>query len=225
MATAAALTTPTKQVESPEISASLAPEAPAGSQAIPAYLVKEVLDGLPLYYKGYKEILNGNKTLEEIMGCSSLQAEIIAGLLEFLYKNFDRSKYRIYTNEIGSHINHKNNISHDIAIFDKTVLTADKINKRYTDVPAKIIIEVDVDVEAEKLWEVNYIAKKTDTVFEFGTEKMIWILSAARKVVVAQPGQDWRIVDWNKDIELLDGHFFNIGAYLQSEGITMENKD
>lgn len=199
--------------------------APIEKQEIPAYLVKEVLDGKPLYYKGYKEVLNNNKTLEEIMGSSSLQAEIISGILQILFHTLDMAKYRIYTNEIGSHISHKNNISHDIAIFDKTILTPDKINERYTEVPAKIIIEVDVRIEAEQFPEWDYVTKKNETVFAFGIEKAIWVLSKSQKVIVAEPGQDWLIIDWNKDIELFDGHFFNIGAYLQTEGIHFENKD
>jgi hypothetical protein len=189
---------------------------------IPAYLIKEVLDGKPLYYKGYKEVLNHNKTLEEIMGSSSLQAEIITYLLEVILLKIGRKKYRIYTNEIGSHISHKNNISHDIAIFDKTILTPDKINERYTEVPAKVIIEVDVRIEAEQFPEWDYVTQKNETVFAFGTEKAIWILTKSQKVIVAQPGADWLIIDWNKDIELLDGHHFNIGNYLQNEGIQLE---
>lgn len=190
--------------------------------AIPAYLIKEVLDRKPLYYKGYKEVLNNNKTLEDIMGSNSLQLIIISYMMRVLLTQADNKKYYFLTNEIGSHISHKNNIFHDIAIFDKTVLTADKINKRYTDVPAKVIIEVDVDIEAEKLWEMDYVAQKTETVFAFGTEKVIWILTKSQKVIVAQPGADWLIIDWNKDIELLDGQYFNIGAYLASEGIQLE---
>lgn len=186
---------------------------------IPAHFVKEVLDGKPLYYKGYKEVLNNTKSLEEIMGSSSLQAIIIYHLMRVIITQLDDKKYYFLTNEIGSHISHKNNISHDIAIFDKTVLTPDKINERYTEVPAKVIIEVDVRIEAEQFPEWDYVTQKNETVFAFGTEKAIWVLSKSQKVIVAKPGQDWLIIDWNKDIELLDGHFFNIGKYLESEGI------
>lgn len=207
---AAALTAPIENVEKPEI---------------PAYLVKEVLDGKPLYYKGYKAVLNNNKTLEEIIGSSSLQAVIVYYLMRVIITQLDDKKYYFLTNEIGSHISHKNNISHDIAIFDKTILTPDKINERYTEVPAKLIIEVDVRIEAEQFPEWDYVTKKNETVFAFGTEKAIWVLSKSQKVIVAQPGQDWLIIDWNKDIELFDGHFFNIGTYLQSEGIQLQATD
>ncbi len=40
---------------------------------IPDYLVYETIDGNPIYYKGFKDVLKKLKTPEEIMGCSSLQ--------------------------------------------------------------------------------------------------------------------------------------------------------
>ena len=39
------------------------------AEKIPDYLIKEVMDGIPFYYKGYKDVLNKTKTKEEIMGC------------------------------------------------------------------------------------------------------------------------------------------------------------
>lgn len=34
-------------------------------RAIPAYLVREVIDGIPFYYRGYRQAMNKTKTLEE----------------------------------------------------------------------------------------------------------------------------------------------------------------
>src|ERR1700712_5355178 len=86
---------------------------------VPDYLVYEVMDGKPIYYRGYQSVLNKTKTLEQIIGCSSLQAELISYILSVVYQFIDRSKYRVYTNEIGNHIDAGNNLSNDIAIFDK----------------------------------------------------------------------------------------------------------
>ncbi len=33
---------------------------------VPNYLVYEVLDGQPIYFQGYKEVLNRKKTKEEV---------------------------------------------------------------------------------------------------------------------------------------------------------------
>jgi hypothetical protein len=42
-------------------------------QKVHAYLVKEILDEMPVFYKGYKAVLRKEKTLEDIMGASGLQ--------------------------------------------------------------------------------------------------------------------------------------------------------
>jgi hypothetical protein len=51
------------------------------TRAIPAYLICEELEGKPLYYKGYKDVLSGKKTKEDIMGASGLQMELISYLV------------------------------------------------------------------------------------------------------------------------------------------------
>ena len=45
---------------------------------IPEALIYEVMDGKPIYYKGYRDVLNKTKTLEEIMACSRLQGIIVS---------------------------------------------------------------------------------------------------------------------------------------------------
>ena len=40
---------------------------------IPDSLIYEVMDRQPIYYKGYRDVLNKTKTREEIMACSGLQ--------------------------------------------------------------------------------------------------------------------------------------------------------
>ena len=44
---------------------------------VSASLIKEVLDGQPIYYKGYRSVMYGHKNLEEIMGASSLEGLVI----------------------------------------------------------------------------------------------------------------------------------------------------
>ncbi len=40
--------------------------------AIPESLVYERLDGQPIYYQGYRDVMAGRKTIEEIIGSSTL---------------------------------------------------------------------------------------------------------------------------------------------------------
>lgn len=193
----------------------------ARKRKIPGYLVREVLDGKPLYYKGYKDVLRKKKTLEEILGSSTLQAFIIAFLMEVIIEGKLKKKYEVLVSEPGLHIDKKNNISAGLLIYDKHVLTPDKINTQYVSVSAKLQIEVDINIELEDLKDYQYVEKKINKIYTFGTERVIWILTNIRKVMVANQGQPWQVYDWQNDIELMDGVSFNIGKYLNEKGVAL----
>lgn len=50
-------------------------------QKIPDSLIYEMVNGSPIYYKGYRDYLNGDKQIEELMGSSILQSLIISRLV------------------------------------------------------------------------------------------------------------------------------------------------
>ncbi len=188
---------------------------------IPAYLVYEIMDGKPIYYHGYRDVLLNKKTFEEIMGASSLQSIIIYYLVGFISKFIDEDKFMVLTGEAGLHIDHRNNLANDIAIFDQSVLPPSKINKKYADVPPKIAIEVDIVAEIEDFGESGYIYKKTQKLLNFGAEKVFWVLTAAQVVIVANH-EKIETFNWNKNIEILDNQYFNIGQFLDKKGIIVE---
>ena len=106
-------------------------------------MIYEILDGKPIYYKGYEEVMNGTKTIEEVRGSSNLQSTIVEYLLMVLFKSIDLTKYRVLTNETGLHLSKKNNLSGDIVIYDKSVLPVRSADKHYISVPPKIQLEID----------------------------------------------------------------------------------
>ncbi len=187
---------------------------------IPKSLIYEIMDGRPIYYKGYREVLAGRKTTEEIRGSSTLQWVLASYFMELMILTLDRKKYRFASNEAGVHLNHRNNLSHDVAVYDRTVLTVDKINKKYANVPALVAVEIDVKADMSNEADRNYVNLKTRKLLDFGTEKVIWIFTDSQQVMVAERTADaWLTMDWSRDLELLDGQMFNIGAYLAGEGI------
>ena len=190
------------------------------SRKIPDYLIYEIMDGKPIYYRGYRDVLAGRKTPEEIRGRGSLQALIVSYLAGFIGNALDETRFFVLIGEPGVHINHRNNLSNDVAIHDKTVLTPEKISKNYADVPPKIALEVDVDADLSEMTETGYIYRKTRKLLEFGVEKVIWMLTEAQAVLVATP-ERIETVDWSRDVEVMDGHAFNIGAYLTRQGIAV----
>lgn len=186
---------------------------------VPDYLVCEIMDGKPLYYKGYKDVIGKKKTTEEIIGSSSLQSFIIAFLMEVIIEGKLKKSYEVLVSEPGLHLDKKNNLSGDILIYDKSILTPDKINAHYASVPAKIHIEVDISIELEDMKDYQYVEKKISKLHAFGTKKIIWILTNIRKVMVAIPDNPWQMYDWHNNIELLDGVMFDIGNYLDEKGV------
>lgn len=123
--------------------------------------------------------------------------------------------------EAGLHIDHRNNLANDIAIYDQKVLTPEKISTKYADVPPKIVIEVDIETDVFDMGESEYIYKKTRKMLDFGIEKVFWVLSSAQVVIVATP-EKIETFHWHKSIELIDNQFFNIGAYLDKKGIIVK---
>ena len=182
-------------------------------------LVYEVLDGKTFYRKSYQDVLNKTKTIEDIMPCSKLQFYVIDYLLGLIYSFVNRREYAIATNEAGLHLKKRGNTGNDIAIYSKKVLTPDQIDEHYADVPPKIIIEVDIKVDLEKMTVAEYLQLRTKVLLDFGVEKVIWVLTKSQKIVVGKQGKALEIVGWGEDVEIMDGHYFNVLKYLKEEGI------
>ena len=191
-------------------------------ETVPDYLIRDEIDGEFFYYAGYQDVLDGKKTPEEIMGSSGLQSWIVSYFMKLFFTQIGEEQYYAFTNEVGNHLGKKNNLGLDFALFDKKMLTPDKITTRYVDVPPVLVVEVDVRIDTNNLVEMDFVHKKTKKLLEKGTAKVLWIFTRSQRVLIATPGQDWLNVDWNRDIELLDGHNFNIGKALKAAGIEPE---
>jgi hypothetical protein len=63
------------------------------SRKIPDYLIYEIMDGKPIYYRGYRDVLAGRKTLEEIRGRGSLPALIVSYLAGFIGNVHDETRF------------------------------------------------------------------------------------------------------------------------------------
>ncbi|GAB2602655.1 Uma2 family endonuclease [Spirosoma areae] len=185
---------------------------------IPSALVYEVLNGRPLYYRGYREVMAKNLNPENIMGSSSLQAILVSLIHSFIMVNRDRKKYLPVTNEAGVHLDLKDNLSCDVAIFEKGTFA---ITTKYFNTPPKIVIEVDVKIDLTDFdgQEYDYVAEKTQRLFDFGVERVFWVLSKSRRVFVAIPNQDWIFTDWSNDIPVMEGCVLNVKRLLDEEEI------
>ena len=188
-------------------------------RTIPSYLIYEEMNGKPLPYKGFLDVLSGKKKVEEIMGSSSLQSIIVYLVVLLIGNKINRKKYLVGTNEPGIHIRLGDNLSNDIAIFERGDVT---INNKYFDKAPKIVIEVDVKIDLSQTeWnnEWDYIIEKSQKMLDFGTEKVIWITTKSKKIFVSSSTERWYMVNFNEDIPLIDGCILNLGQLLKDEEV------
>ncbi len=185
------------------------------AQSIPASLIYEVVNGKPIYYKGYKDYLNGTKQLDEIMGSSYIQSLVITKLVYLLISKLDK-KYQVLTSEVELQFKEKRKRAADIAIFEKAQLKAIKDQNKYLQIPPKIIIEIDIKAALEEVQDpFSYFHKKTDELLNNGVGKVIWIFTDSRKIMISEKEEIWQIFDWSHDIAITENLVINLEKMIE----------
>ncbi|RYF45599.1 MAG: Uma2 family endonuclease, partial [Cytophagaceae bacterium] len=142
----------------------------------------------------------------------------VTQLILTIGRQLNEELFTMLSSEAGLHLDKRNNLAGDILIFDNATLPIDAIDEFYAQVPPRVVIEVDIAADPTDVDTDGYIFQKTQKLLNFGVEKVIWVTTQAKKVTVATQDADWQIKDWHKDIDVLDGVSFNIGAYLTKKG-------
>ncbi len=176
-------------------------------QTIPKMLIYEEWDGQPVYYKGYRQVVDGEKQPEEIMGSSALQTYIVSIILKYLYRNLPDDKFFIGTNKAGLHLVKGTNLSSDILIYEKKDLKITKESLNYFNTPPYMIIEIDVQADVKELFhtETNYFIRKTNRLREFGVQKVVWVFTEGKRLVIANDAKHWEMVTWDTEVEIAEG--------------------
>jgi len=181
-----------------------------------------MMDGKPIYCIGYRDVLYKTKQPEDITGTSSLQWLILSHLASIIYVNILEKGYLVAINEPELHIDKGNNLSGDILMYKSGDLNASDFTIKNADKPAFIQIEVNVTADFSNDSEDNlYVQKKINKLIDFGTQKIIWIFSASKQVLVVTNKEQWNWYDWNTPVALTEGYTFNIGAYLDSKSVVL----
>ncbi len=189
------------------------------TRKIPDYLIYEVMDGKPIYYRGYKNVLSGKLKLEDIMGSSRIQSFFISLIVEHFIPLL-KNKYKMFYSEMGVHLSLGDNLSIDIAIYDKQTLTQGWLfEDKYADKPPVIAIEVDSKAALQNSAEAQeYFSKKIQKYLDFGVQQVVWIFTKSRKVWIAKnDGTPWLIQNWQDTITIL-GHSFSIELLIKDYG-------
>jgi Uma2 family endonuclease len=187
---------------------------------IPKILIYEEFDGHPIYRKGYKDFLLGLKTIEEIsMGTSTLQYFIIGCLMRYLNRNLPET-YFAGSGELGLHIAKSTNFSADIAIFREGQLKVGFHSTKYEETPPNVVIEVDIKIDESDYFqnEEEYFHKKTERLLEWGVEKVIWVFSSSRRILIADNLQKWSFTSWDIPFFIIDEYEVNVWELMLKNG-------
>jgi Uma2 family endonuclease len=177
----------------------------AKRKAIPKELIYEMAHGKPIYYRDYKKVLANEKCVEEVMGSSFLQGQLVAMLVIFLGGKLNMRKYLVTTNEIGFIYAPKSWRVLDIAIFEREKVKHELGSTKYVKTAPKVVIEVDTKADLKKYGDIlGYLTEKTDDLLNAGVEKVIWILTETRKVFVAEQGKPWILAKWTDLVSVVE---------------------
>ncbi len=180
---------------------------------IPSYLIYEQLDGIPVYYNGYKAVLNKTKTFEDIIGYGELQWLILNTLGDYLKEHLPKT-YKVLTGEGGLHLGHKKNLSLDMSIFLKKQLSYKTLKNKYTKKIPQVVIEVDTKADPDVFQKSNYYTVKTQQLLDFGVPMVVWLFTDSEKVTIATNNEPWLTLNWADKITVLD-HTFSIQKILE----------
>lgn len=183
---------------------------------VPPYLVYETLGGIPVLYKGWKNVLSGKQDFEGIIGYVSIQWMLISFLKDYLQPLFGKGKW-VLSGEGGLSISQETILTVDLAIIDRRLISLKTLTNNYLAIPPEVVINVDskADLNSLPYSADDYYHVKTQQLLDFGTEQVVWIYSENKKIVIAKPDQPWLTVNWTDEIEII-GHRFTLQSMIDS---------
>jgi hypothetical protein len=181
---------------------------------VPTYLIYEVVKGKPVYYKGYKEVLNKTKTYEEIIMDSTLQAWLKSRLTILFGHYLLANGYDITTGEQGLFMPDGDKRGADIAIFKAEKLV---LEGHYARNAPEIIVEIDVKAYTENTTEFDYVVEKVADYHTFGVKNVIWIFTKNKKIMVAKANEPWLTLDWTADVDIIEGLTLNLANLMATK--------
>ena len=174
-------------------------------------LTYEVVNGRRIYYKGYKDALKGIVDVEAVMGASAFHSRLLTKIVAFISNHISKN-YEILSGELGYRVKRGwRNL--DIAIFEYEKIKGKLESDEYIDVAPIVVIEINIRAEIDD--EMEYISNKVNDLINSGVEKVIWIFTKPRVILVAEKNKDWVIKNWNEDIEVIEGLKLNLERLLR----------
>lgn len=179
----------------------------AKTQEVPSYFIYEMDDGRPIYYKGYREVLETKDGVDNVSFQNNLQAWIKSEI-SFTIKALLRREYILTMGNLGLQIGKETVRVADIAIFQKANFV---LSNQYSANPPEIVIEIDTKAELDSIGAaIEYYQRKNRQLFEFGVKKIIWIFTEVQAVKVLDADGGDQEFEWNHDVLVMEELNFNL---------------
>ena len=182
---------------------------------IPDWLVYEMVDGKPIYYKNYQQLLE-NFTDEQptAMPESTTQIWLKTMLNRWLFKFLEPKGYDIFSGELGLIAGRGDRRGADISIYREEDFV---LGPTFSKIPPEVIIEIDVKAELGNQRLEDYIERKNEDYHRMGVKKVIWIFTAKQEIMVAEVGKKVHFHQWTDWVETIEGASFNLAELMRGK--------
>ena len=95
---------------------------------------------------------------------------------------------------------------------------------QYFETPPNVFIEIDLKIDKSDYFvsEIEYFHKKTEQLLQWGVEKVIWVFSSSKRVLMADNLQKWEFNSWDINFNVIDDVEINVWELLLKNGFIVE---
>ena len=128
--------------------------------------------------------------------------------------------------ELGLRISNKTNFAADITIYREDRLKVIFHSVKYEQTPPNVIIEIDIKIDESDYSqnEEEYFHKKTEKLLQWGVEKVIWVFSSSRRVLIADNLQKWEFNSWDIPFNVIDDIEMNVWELMFKSGFEVDSQ-
>ncbi len=174
-------------------------------------LTYEKVRGKPIYYNNYQKVLKGELLPEAVRARTLLQAYLLTQVMFSLSKALDMERYYILPGEIRFHFRRGSWRSIDLAVFEKEKIEPFIFQEKPLSVAPKVAVQIETKADLSRYGNIEeYAHEKTKDLLDGGVERVVWIFTKTKRVLLAEEGKDWKVQSWEKAFEVLEGIKVNL---------------
>ena len=167
---------------------------------VPSSLIYETINGEPIYYRGYKDVLVGEQQLAAVRGSTIQQSYLVGELFYLLKRHLNRDTYHVLGNELGLQLAKHTHCLADLAVIKRKLVP---VRKDYLTHPPELIVRI--DTKADVVDTYSYYVQIARQLLNFQVPRVIWIFTATRTWMYAEKGRPWTLHKWTDEVPLWEG--------------------